>query len=176
MKSKFNVVAPNKNFSIKKPLTDSEKEGVIVACKSAFMKLKNLYDAIIPIFDNYGFKPPSAGVIARDLSEKIETSIIQHCKTFSKGLQYADLLRDQENWEVKICKNHGLSINQSFTVKGENYIVVNYHKETEIKKIFILWHADDSFFSERKSNANIRNLKMEKALSNIEIIYSNTKK
>ena len=39
------------------------------------LKLKNLYSQIIPIFNEYGFKPPSAGVIARDLSEKIELSI-----------------------------------------------------------------------------------------------------
>src|SRR5690349_12580603 len=75
------------------PLTEEEIEGITLAVKSAFLKLKNLYDKITPVFDEYGFKAPSAGVVARDLSEKIETSIIQHCRTFTRGLRYADLSR-----------------------------------------------------------------------------------
>ena len=59
----------------------------------AFRKLKNLYSKIVPIFGTYGFTPPSAGVIARDLSEKIEASIIQHCESFTKGNGHCDLCR-----------------------------------------------------------------------------------
>jgi len=44
----------------------------VLALSSAFRKLKNLYAKVVPIFEDYGFTPPSAGVIARDLSEKIE--------------------------------------------------------------------------------------------------------
>ena len=40
---------------------------------------------IVPVFEDFGFTPPSAGVIARDLSEKIEKAIIQHCESFTKG-------------------------------------------------------------------------------------------
>jgi hypothetical protein len=58
------------------PLTPDEREGILLAVNSAFRKLKNLYDKILPIFDNYGFRPPSAGVVARDLSEKIEAEIV----------------------------------------------------------------------------------------------------
>ena len=68
---------------------DDEREGIRLAVHSAFRKLKNLYAKIVPHFDEYGFKPPSAGVVARDLSEKIETSIIQHCESFSKGAAIA---------------------------------------------------------------------------------------
>lgn len=49
----------------------------MLAVSSAFRKLKNLYARIVPVFEDFGFTPPSAGVIARDLSEKIEKAIIQ---------------------------------------------------------------------------------------------------
>jgi hypothetical protein len=74
-----------------RPLTDDEREGIVLAVNSAFRKLKNLYAKIVPIFEDYGFTPPSAGVIARDLSEKIEKAIIQHCESFSKGMDIATL-------------------------------------------------------------------------------------
>jgi hypothetical protein len=58
----------------------------------------------VPVFESYGFTPPSAGVIARDLSEKIEASIIQHCDSFTKGNGHCDLCRFDADWEVKICQ------------------------------------------------------------------------
>jgi hypothetical protein len=73
------------------PLTDDEREGIVLAVNSAFRKLKNLYARIVPIFEDFGFTSPSAGVIARDLSEKIEKAIIQHCESFSKGTGHCDL-------------------------------------------------------------------------------------
>ena len=75
------------------PLTGDEREGIRLAVQSAFRKLKNLYAKIVPHFDEYGFKPPSAGVIVRDLSEKIEMSIIQHCESFTRGTGHCDLAR-----------------------------------------------------------------------------------
>jgi len=154
------------------PLNSEEIKAIVIAVESAFMKLKNLYDKVTPIFDEYGFKAPSAGVIARDLSEKIETSIIQHCKTVSKGLKHADLSRGSERWEVKICKNSGLAINQSAIISGENYIVVNYKDTSTVSKIFVLWEAQDIFFSERKRNANIRHLIISNSKGNIQEIYN----
>ncbi len=153
------------------PLTEQEKKGIVVAVESAFMKLANLYERIVPVFNEYGFTPPSAGVIARDLSEKIETSITQHCKTFHKGLGHSDLARGRERWEVKICKNSGLAINQSAQIKGENYIVVNYRGNSEVRRIWVLWNAHDSFFSPRKPNANIRHVVKEIAAQHIEEIF-----
>jgi hypothetical protein len=67
------------------PLTEDERDGLILAVNSAFRKVTNLYAEVVRIFEDYGFTPPSAGVIARDLSEKIEKAIIQHCESFSKG-------------------------------------------------------------------------------------------
>jgi hypothetical protein len=55
-------------------LTDDERAGIVLAVQSAFTKLKNLYGDIAPIFQAYGFTAPSPGVIARDLSEKIEAA------------------------------------------------------------------------------------------------------
>ena len=37
-----------------------------------------------------GFTPPSPGVMARDLSERIEVSIVQHRNMFEKGVKHAD--------------------------------------------------------------------------------------
>lgn len=61
------------------------------------------------------------------ISEKIESSIVQHCATFAKGHGHCDLTRDGEEWAVKVCKDSGLTINQSKTIHGEHYIVVNYN-------------------------------------------------
>ena len=94
-------------------LTADEREGIVLAVNSAFRKLKNLYAKVVPIFEDFGFTPPSAGVIARDLSEKIEKAIIQHCESFTKGDGHCDLCRFGQDWEVKICKDSGLTINQS---------------------------------------------------------------
>ena len=158
-------------FEPKDPLTAEEIEGIVLAVKSAFLKLKNLYDKITPVFDEYGFRAPSAGVVARDLSEKIETSIIQHCRTFVRGLKHADLARFNKRWEVKICKDSGLTINQSSVINGENYIVVNYEKNSRVKKIWVLWEAQDGHFSPRRPNSNARTADMRATASCIQVIY-----
>jgi hypothetical protein len=69
----------------RRPLTADEREGIVLAVNSAFRKLKNLYTKVVPTFEDFGFTPPSAGVIARDLSEKIEKAIVQHCDSFTTG-------------------------------------------------------------------------------------------
>jgi hypothetical protein len=154
------------------PLTDAEREGIRVAVQSAFLKLKNLYGKIVPIFEGYGFTPPSAGVIARDLSEKIEASIVQHCDSFGKGNGHCDLCRFGADWEVKICKDSGLTINQSKVISGENYIVVNYRANTIVSKIWVLWRAEDAFFTPKKANTNARSLSAAAAVNNIEVLFS----
>src|SRR5258707_12696791 len=104
------------------PLSADEREGIVLAVNSAFRKLKNLYAKIVPIFEDFGFTPPAPGVIARDLSEKIEKAIVQHCESFAKGTGHCDLSRLGQEWEVKICKDSGMTINQSKVIRGENYI------------------------------------------------------
>ena len=157
--------------SARTPLTADERDGIILAVNSAFRKLKNLYSKIVPIFGTYGFTPPSAGVIARDLSEKIEASIIQHCESFTKGTGHCDLCRFDTDWEVKICKDSGLTINQSKVINGENYIVVNYRANSVVNKIWVLWNAQDAFFSPRLKNSNARSINREAAGANIEVIF-----
>ena len=152
------------------PLNADEREGIVLAAQGVFTKLRNLYAKVEAVFDAYGFTPPSAGVIARDLSEKIEIAITQHCSTFSKGVGHADLSRDGENWEVKICKGGGLTINQSKLVAGEHYIVVNYTSDTRVSEVWVLWSADDSFFSPRKPNTNARSLLKTHAAAHIEVL------
>jgi len=128
----------------RRSLTDDEREGIVLAAKSAFRKLRNLYTKIVPIFEDFGFTPPSPGVIARDLSEKIEKAITQHCTSFTTGRGACDLCRDGEDWEVKVCKDSGLTINQSKVINGENYIVVNYGADSQIRSVWVLWHAHDA--------------------------------
>ena len=153
------------------PLTVDERDGIVLAVKSAFRKLKNLYSKITPSFAAYGFTAPSAGVIARDLSEKIETAIIQHCESFTEGGGHCDLCRFDQDWEVKICGRSGLTINQSKVINGENYIVVNYTAPSTVRSIWILWDAQDAFFSPRKRNSNARSLNREAAADHIEVIF-----
>lgn len=69
-------------FQPRDPLTEEEIEGIVLAIKAAFLKLTNLYGKITQVFDECGLKAPSAGVVAKDLSEKIETSIIQRQRIF----------------------------------------------------------------------------------------------
>ena len=153
------------------PLTADEREGIILAVSSAFRKLKNLYSRIVPVFEDFGFTPPSAGVIARDLSEKIEKAIVQHCESFSKGAGHSDLCRHGQDWEVKICKDSGLTINQSKVIDGENYIVVNYKANSLVKSVWVPWDTRDAFFSPRLKNSNARSLNREAAAGNIEVIF-----
>jgi hypothetical protein len=134
------------------PLKADEREGIVLAVNSAFRKLKNLYTRIVPIFEDFRFTPPS-GVIARDLSENIEKAIIQHCDSFTKGDGHCDLCGFDQDWEVKICKDSGLTINQSKVINCENYIVVNYKANSIVKSIWILWNAEDRFFSPRLKNS-----------------------
>lgn len=164
------VLAPERRGT-RSTLSNDEKEGIRVAVLSVFRKLDKLYSEIMPRFQEYGFRAPSAGVVARDLSEKIEESIRQHCQTFEKGSGHADLERSGEPWEVKICKNSGLTINQSKLVDGENYIVVNYESPSRVKSIWVVWQAQDAFFSPRKSNTNARALRKHAAEGHIEVIY-----
>lgn len=154
------------------PLTEDEREEIVLAAKSVFKKLKNLYDKVAPTFQDYGFTPPSAGVIARDLSEKIEKAIIQHCHSFTKGTGHCDLGRLGDNWEVKVCKDSGLTINQSKQVAGENYIVVNYTSNIQVRSVWVLWNASDGLFSPRKANSNARSLLLTAAQPHLEILFS----
>ena len=169
--AKSDVAPATAAYSPRDPLTAKELRAIEVAVESAFLKLANLYQKIVPIFDEYGFTAPSAGVVARDLSEKIETSIRQHTRTFTKGLAHCDLARFGKQWEVKVCKDTGLTINQSKVIAGENYIVVNYEDNSRVKRIWVLWEAQDGFFSPRKSSSNARALNMRRAASNIQVIY-----
>jgi hypothetical protein len=144
----------------------------VTAVQSVFRKVKKLHTIVAPIYAEYGFKPPSAGVIARDISERIETSIAQHCETFEKRPGHADLWRGPHAWEVKICKDSGLTINQSKVLKGETYIVVNYRKDSTASRIWVLWRATDELFSPRRPNSNARTIDLRAAKDNMELLYA----
>ena len=58
----------------------------------------------------------------------------------------------------------------SKVIRGENYIVVNYKANSLVKSIWVLWNAEDRFFSPRLKNSNARSLNREAAAGNIEVI------
>jgi hypothetical protein len=74
----------------------------------------------MPVFQDHGFTPASASVVARDLSEKLEAAIVQHSESFSNGNGHC-LRPFHQDWEVN---DSGLTINQSKVAGDENYIVV----------------------------------------------------
>ena len=154
----------------RQPLTAQEREGITVAALSVFWKLGNLYAHVAPIFTRFGFTPPSAGVIARDLSEKIEQAIQQHCPSFTAGRGYADLARGGEEWEVKVCQSSGLTINQSKVIRGEHYIVINYQGQL-VRSIWVLWDAAERLFSPRVRNSNARRLQLPAAEPQIDRLF-----
>lgn len=153
-------------------LSADERAAIVIAAGSVLRKLRNLYTEIQPAFLRYGFTPPSPGVMARDLSEKIEQAICQHCATFQPGRGHVDLLRAGEEWEVKVCAGAGITINQSRQIRGENYIVVNYARASSaLRAIWILWQAKEAHFTARRANSNARKLAASAARGSIEILY-----
>jgi hypothetical protein len=160
------------------PLAEDEPADIAVGIQSVFKKVRKLYKTIAPVYVKFGFTPPSAGVAARDLSEKIEDAIIQHCESFEKGVGHCDLSRFDQDWEVKICKGSGLTINQSKVVNGEHYIVVNYATPPHVTAIWIVWDAQDRFFSPRVPNSNARRLNRHAAIAmgaQIEVLFTSAK-
>jgi len=153
-------------------LTDDERNGITLAVQSAFLELRNLDARIVPISEDFGFTPPSAGIIARDLSTTIENAIVQHCVSFRKGEGHCDLQQMGDEWEVKICKDGGLTVDQSKVIAGENYIVVNYRADTAVKRIWVLWGAQDHWFSPKAANSDARALRVDGAAGHIETIFS----
>jgi hypothetical protein len=153
------------------PLTPAETRSIIVAAESTFLKIANMYEELLPIFARYGFKPQSAGVVSRDVSEQIENQIVLHCRTFARGTGFSDLSRHGQRWEVKICKGKSLTINQNAQIRGENYIVVNYTSYSTLRRVWVLWEAEDRFFTPRKPHLNLRTILADVAASNIEVLF-----
>jgi hypothetical protein len=56
-------------------------------------------------------------------------------------------------------------------INGENYIVVNYKANSIVKSIWVLWSAEDRFFSPRLKNSNARTVNREAASANIEVLF-----
>jgi hypothetical protein len=53
--------------------------------------------------------------------------------------------------------------------------VVNYQANSLVKSIWILWDAQDGFFSPRLKNSNARTIKRAAANAHIEVIYETPK-
>ncbi len=155
-----------------RPLTGEEQAAIVLAVQAAFSKLRHLYHKIQPIFESLGFAAPSPGVIAQNLSETIAASIGQHCPSFTKGQFHGDLQRGGFDWEVKVCKDSGLTINQSKVIKGESYIVANYKANAQVVQVWVLWNADDHFFSSRRANSNARALISSVPSTHVQVLQS----
>jgi hypothetical protein len=48
---------------------------------------------------------------------------------------------------------------------------VNYKANSQVTRIWILWNAQDGFFSPRRRNTNARTVDQEAAREHIEVIY-----
>ncbi len=145
--------------------------GIVLAAQSTFTTLRQLYQQIDPIFERFGFTSPSPAVIARELSRKIEACIVQHCASFSKGPDHWNLQRGGRRWEVRLCKDAGLTIGQSDVIDGENYVVVHYKANSQVVGVWVLWEASDQYFSPKRSTSNTRSLLTAVAASRIERLY-----
>jgi hypothetical protein len=106
-------------------------------------------------------------VIARHFSEKIEKAIIQHCESFDEGRRSLRPVSVPSGLGSQNLQGLGLTINQSKVINGENYIVVNYKANSIVKSIWILWEAQDRFFSPRLNNSNARSLNRDAAASDL---------
>jgi len=92
-------------------------------------------------------------------------------ESFTEGQRHFDVCRFEQDWEVKICKDSGLTIKQSKVIDGENYVVVNYKANSIVKSIWVLWVAEDRFFSARLKNSNARTISRDAANGNIEVLF-----
>lgn len=154
-----------------RPLSDDERVGIVLAVRSAFATLRGLYEEMEPLFERYGFSVPSTGVIARDLAEKIEGAIAHQCSSFTRGEPQGELQRDGRAWHVHVSKDVDLSISQSKVVAGENYVVVNYRANTDVFRIWVLWDAQDHFFSPKRPSTSARALITSIARQRVEVLY-----
>lgn len=49
--------------------------------------------------------------------------------------------------------------------------MVNYKANSVVKSIWVLWNAEDRFFSPRLKNSNARSLNRKTGAENIEVIF-----
>ena len=49
--------------------------------------------------------------------------------------------------------------------------MVNYEQHSRIKKIWVLWQAQDGFFSPKRANSNARTIGRTAAAPHIQVIY-----
>jgi len=157
--------------SFQRPLTDDERIAIVMAARSAFAAMRSLFDEVEPVFERHGFAGPTTSAVARDLAQQIETAIVQHCPSFSKDDRHRDLQRDGRNWHVQVSKDSDLSINQSKVIAGENYIVVNYKGQADVFRVWVLWDAQDHFFTPKRVHSNARALIAPLAKPRIDVLY-----
>lgn len=141
----------------------------MLAVQSTFSRLRDLHQRVQPLFESFGFESPSATALAHDLPTTIERAIIQHCPSFSREVG-KPLQREGRDWEVKVSKDSGLTINRGKVVDGESYIVVNYRENTQAGSVWVLWDARDHYFSSKRSNSHARTLLMSLSASQIEML------
>lgn len=111
-------------------------------------------------------------MVARELSQKVAASVVQHCTSFAKGSEHWDLQRGGRRWEVRLCKDSGLTIGRSDVIDGENYIVIHYRANSQIVGVWVLWEAADQYFSPKRPHSNTRSLLTAVAASRIEPLYN----
>ena len=153
--------APEREF----PLTAEECRQICDVVESEFDNARRCMDRVKPILAEHRMELRS-GAFSESVGKNIEQSVIGTCPQFV--LPESGLHRRGERWELKVCKDNGLIINQCSPPEGEHYLVVNYSGEFKPTRVWVLWHSADDLFTERRSNSNMRTLVMALAEQNIQ--------
>ena len=64
-----------------------------------------------------------------------------------------------------------MTINGNAKINGENYIVVNYSKPVTLRRVWILWEAEDRFFTPRTEKLQLRTIFRDVASANIDVVF-----
>lgn len=152
-------------------LTNDERVGVVLAVRSVFAALRNLYDEVEPIFERHGFTAPSTPLIARELAAKIAAALPVQCASFTTSVAGQALQRDGRTWQVHVTKDGDLNVNHAKAPAGENYVVVDYRANAELTRIWILWDAQDHLFSPKRARSSARALIASIARPRVEVLY-----
>lgn len=126
--------------------------------------------------DKWRLPQPRNITVSRSISEGIEDEIVARCPTFTKGKRFADLGREDKQWEVKVYRKKTpiMMVNRRTDPSNKNYIIVNYGLPfPKIHLIWVLPNAEDRFFvvPGEGTNLNWRDLNYEVAKDYIEYLY-----
>lgn len=96
-------------YRVAHPLDEDERQGIVLAVNSAFRKLKNLYEKIVPFFNDYGFK--------RWFEAGCQETVIQA----SRGNAAGGKTPTSQNGQVVYSRESSIFFRRSVGVKIDHY-------------------------------------------------------